>query len=319
MMNEVIVTVLMPAYNAEPYIRDAIDSVLNQTFMDFELLIINDGSIDKTEDIIKDFADKRIVLVNKAHEGLSKALNTGIKRAKGKYIARFDADDICFAERLQKQVTFLDAHADHLITGSDAEYMIETGEFLFHFKCIAHTHDEIISKLYFYCPFIHSSVMFRKDAVTMAGGYPEQAHQFEDYLLWIKLSNSGKLHNIPEPLIKVRFNPSSVTIDERWRGKHFRLIKKRIIQRGHVTMEEGNQLLAIINKQNIEEIKKGAYYALCGKKFLANNYQPAKAREQIKKAITVYPYRWDNYALIMLSYFPEKIIKWLYKLSPNKV
>jgi len=319
MMNEKIVTVLMPAYNAERFIGEAICSVLVQTFIDFELLIINDGSTDKTENVIRHFTDKRIVLINKIHAGISQALNTGLKNAKGKYIARFDADDVCFPERLEKQVNFLATHPDYLLTGSDAEYMLETGEFLFNFKCIAHSHHQIMQKLYFYCPFIHSSVMYRKNAVMQAGGYPEHAHQFEDYLLWVKLAKSGKLYNIPESLIKVRFNPASVTIDEKWRGKNFRRIKRKIIKRGDVTMFEGNKLLAILKQQNKEQIKQSAYYALCGKKFLANNYQPVKAREQIKKAITIHPYRWDNYALLVASYFPEKIIRWLHKLSPNRL
>jgi glycosyltransferase involved in cell wall biosynthesis len=319
MTNEVTVTVLMPAYNAARYISEAICSVLSQTFADFELLIINDGSTDETQNIIGHFTDKRIVLINKIHQGISQALNTGLKNAKGKYIARFDADDICFPERLEKQVNFLEKHPEYVLTGSDAKYILETGEFLFDFKCIAHSHEEIMQKLYFYCPFIHSSVMYKKNAVTQSGGYPEHAHQFEDYLLWIRLAKSGKLFNIPEALIKVRFNPASVTIDEKWRGKNFRRIKKKVIHRGHVTMQESNKLLTIIKQQNNEQIKQGAYYALCGKKFLANNYQPAKARVQIKKAITIQPYRWDNYALLMLSYFPEKIIRLLHKLSPNRL
>lgn len=319
MMNEPIVTVLMPAYNAERYIKVAIDSVLCQTFTDFELLIINDGSTDSTQKIISHYEDKRIVSLYTEHEGISHALNTGLKHAKGKYVARFDADDICLPERISRQIGFLETHPDYVLAGSDAEYIIDTGEFLFDFKCIAHSHDEIMQKLYFYCPFIHSGVMYRKDAVVNAGGYPEHAHQFEDYLLWVRLAKSGKLYNIPEPLIKVRFNPSSVTMDEKWRGRKFRRLKREIIQRGAVTPIEGKKLFAIIEQQDSLKIKHSAYYALCGKKFLANNYQPAKARELIKKAIANHPYRWDNYALMVISFFPEKMIRWLHKLSPNRL
>ncbi len=319
MTNNVSITVLMPAYNAQNYIGEAIHSVLQQTYTHFELLIINDGSTDGTKNIINSFDDERIVLINKNHEGVSAALNYGLMHAKGKYIARFDADDVCVSDRLQNQIVFLESHPEYVLTGSDAEYMLENGEFLFSFKCIAHEYDEIFRKLYFYCPFIHSSVMYRKDTVIEAGGYSEHAHHFEDYFLWTQLAKKGKLHNIPKPLIKVRFNAASVTIDEKWRGNKFRNLKRKIIHRGSITPQEGEQLLTIIKEQNSEEIKKAAYYALCGKKFLANNYQPEKARKQIREAINILPLRVDNYALLMASYLPEKIIRWLHKLSPNRL
>ncbi len=213
-MNTPMITVLMPAYNAEKYIGEAIDSVLKQSFIDFELLIINDGSTDDTQKVVGSFNDDRIVLVEQVHGGVSNALNNGLARAKGKYIARFDSDDICLPQRLEKQFTFLEADPEYVIVGTDAEYMLENGDHLFDFTCIGHTNDELVDKLYFYCPFIHSSVMYRKDAVLKAGGYSLLAHNFEDYLLWTQLSKLGKLHNLRETLIRIRFNPASVTIDE---------------------------------------------------------------------------------------------------------
>src|SRR5690348_7082970 len=114
------VTVLMPVYNSEKYIWAAIHSVINQTWNDFELLIVNDGSTDGTQEIIKSFADDRIVLINQENGGVAKALNKGLMHAKGDYIARFDADDICFPDRLEEQVNFLDKHEDYVVVGSDA-------------------------------------------------------------------------------------------------------------------------------------------------------------------------------------------------------
>ena len=102
------VTVLMPAYNAGKYIAEAIESVLQQTFKDFQLLIINDGSTDNTEEIIRSFKDEGILLMNQSHKGIAVALNKGLSKANSPYIARFDADDICFPERLQKQISFLE-------------------------------------------------------------------------------------------------------------------------------------------------------------------------------------------------------------------
>jgi glycosyltransferase involved in cell wall biosynthesis len=311
--NSVKVTVLMPAYNAGNYIAEAIQSVLQQSFVDFKLLIVNDGSTDNTEQIIRSFTDARIVLLNQPHRGIAAALNKGLSKTDSIYIARFDADDICFPERLQQQVSFLDTHLDYVMVGCDAEYVSESGEHLFHFKCIGHTHEEIVQKMNSYCPFIHSSVMYKKDAVIKSGGYSLHAHNFEDYFLWTHLKNYGKFYNLPQQLIKVRFNPASVTIDERWRGRFFRKMKRDIINKGFITEQDGAGLLSIIKRQDINKIKEGSYYALCGKKYLLNNHQPEKARPLFSKAISSYPYRLDNYVLYLLSYLPSPFINWLHQ------
>jgi glycosyltransferase involved in cell wall biosynthesis len=313
------ITVLMPAYNAAKYIAEAIASVLEQTFADFELVIVNDGSTDDTLAVINTFNDSRIIVISQPNQGVASALNTGLQHSRARYIARFDADDICHPQRLEKQYRFLQNNPDYILVGSDADYILENGDFLFHFKCIAHTHEQIIKKLYFYCPFVHPTVMYRKENICRAGGYPADAHNFEDYLLWTAIARAGKLYNIAEPLIKYRLNSTSVTIDERWRGKTFRRLKRDVIMRGSVTAEEGDKLLAIIKNQDVQHIKEGAYHALCGKKFLANNYQPEKARLHVKKAISIHPFRLDNYLLYTLSYLPEKLILWLHEKSPNRL
>jgi glycosyltransferase involved in cell wall biosynthesis len=315
-MSTPLVTILMPAYNAASYIGEAISSVLCQNFTDFELLVIDDGSVDETAAVIKGFTDPRIIYLNQGHQGIAYALNMGLREAKGRFIARFDADDICMPNRLQKQVAFLSADDRYVLCGSDAEYISESGEHLFNFTCIGHSHEDIRNQLYILCPFIHSSVMYRKEAVIAAGGYSPHAHNFEDYLLWIQLANYGRYANLHEQLIRVRFNPASVTIDEKWRGYRFRQLKRKIILKGSITADEGDELKAIIQNQNTQKIKKGAYYALCGKKYLVNNHQPSKARTYFSKAISTHPLRWDNYAFYLLSYFPQRVISWLYHIKP---
>lgn len=313
------VTILMPAYNAEKYVADAIESVLQQSFADFKLLIINDGSTDQTQNIIHSFSDKRIQLIDQSHRGIASALNKGLSKTASQYIARFDADDICLPERLQRQVDFLDQHLDYIVVGCDAEYISENAEHLFNFKCIGHSHEQILEKIYSYCPFIHSSVMYRKEPVVKAGGYSVHAHNFEDYFLWIQLLKSGKFHNLPQQLIKVRFNPASVTIDERWRGRDFRKMKRNIIRKGIITEKEGAYLFDVIKRQDVSNIKESSYYALCGKKFLLENQLPKKARLHFSKAISSHPYRFDNYALYILSFFPPSFINWLYHIKSKKM
>ncbi|WP_431210734.1 glycosyltransferase family 2 protein [Puia sp. P3] len=163
------VTVLMPAFNAGKYIAEAVQSVLDQTYTDFELLVVDDGSSDDTVAVLERFADARIRLVRQERNGISPALNRGLGMALGEFICRFDADDVCFPQRLQLQVAFLDAHPGHLVVGSDAEYISEDGEHLFHFRCAGHSHEEIVGGIYRHCPFIHSAVMYRKEAILMAG------------------------------------------------------------------------------------------------------------------------------------------------------
>src|ERR1700755_1199399 len=113
-----MITVLMPAYNAEHYIAEAIASVLQQTYANFELVIVNDGSTDGTRNIIKTFRDPRIKLIDQANMGVAAALNTGLGHARAPYIARFDADDICYPERLEKQLDFLQSNPDYILVGS---------------------------------------------------------------------------------------------------------------------------------------------------------------------------------------------------------
>lgn len=313
------VTVLMPAYNAASYIGAAIQSVLNQSFEDFELLVVNDGSTDETAAIVRSFKDERVVLLNQENGGVAKALNTGLHKARGKYIARFDADDICYADRLMQQFQFMENNTDHVLTGSDVDYITEQGVFLFHHHCFAYTHNDIEKKMHFYCPFIHASVMYRKDIVLELGGYNPMAHNFEDYLLWTQLIRKGKVNNLPQSLIMVRLNPGSVTIDEKWRGRRFRQLKKQIIIHSGVSPMQEKELLDIIHRQNSNWFKTGAYYALVGKKYLVNNYQPMLARENLRLAIQTNPYKLELYLLYPLTFFSKRVINFLHSFSPNRL
>lgn len=309
----------MPAYNAEKYIGKAIDSVLAQTFTRFELLIINDGSTDSTEKIIRSYSDERIRLINQPNQGIAGALNMGLLNANADLIARFDADDICMPERLMVQYDFLHAHPDHIIVGSDADYIDMTGDYVFTCRLPAHTNEEIQELTLNKCPFIHSAVLFRKAPILQIGGYDTNAYAFQDHLLWSKVIALGKAYNLSQTLLQVRLNPESISIDEKWRTKRFREIKSGSIRRGNITEQEGKELLNILKEQNNPKIKEGSYYSLLGKKYLWNNHQPQKARINLRKAIRIHPARLDSYAIMALSFFPEDFIKWVYKQKAHKI
>lgn len=312
-MNHPAITVLMPAYNAAKYIAEAINSVLSQTFTDFELLILDDGSTDDTVTQIKKFNDPRIRLIECEHAGVSPTLNRGLREARGYYIARFDADDVCYNHRLRLQYDFMRTYPEYVLVGSEADYMDMNGEYVFTLKYKGYTDQEIRDLDALVCPFSHVTVMYKKEEVLRAGGYDVNAHTFEDHLLWLKLIHHGKVCNLRQPLVSVRFNPESVTIDEKWRGVHFNELKHACLRNGHITLEEGNALKQIIRQQDFDKMKKGAYYSLIAKKYLWDNYHPGKARKHLGKLMNYYPARPGTYLLYLASFLPRDIILFLYR------
>lgn len=308
----------MPAYNAGKYIGEAIASVLEQSFADFELLIVNDGSTDDTAEIIQAFKDPRIVLIHQENKGVASALNTGLARARAPFVARFDADDICYPNRLKAQYDFITAHPEYSIIGSAADYVDAAGHFIFTHHPQAHLNEEIQELKYSVCPFIHSSVFYKKEVVIDNGGYNEHAHTYEDHFLWVNILKNEKACNLSQALIEVRLNPESVTIDEKWHSRKFLSIKYETLRKRSITEAEGIELFQVSGKRYSPKIKQGAYYALCGKKFLLNNYQPEKARTNMARAITLQPFRLDNYLLYTVSYFPERFINWLHRIHRDQ-
>ncbi len=304
----------MPAYNAAKYISEAIASVLDQTFTDFELLIINDGSTDETETIIRSFKDERIRLINQTNQGVSAALNMGLMNANAELIARFDADDICLPDRLRKQHDFMTTHPGYVLVGTDAAYIDKDGNPVFSFEYPAYTDESIQALPVEVCPFSHTTVIYRKQAVISCGMYDMNAHSFEDHLLWQQLIKRGKVHNLKEVLVKVRFSPDSFTMDERWRGSRFRKLKYEALRNGFIDKKNGDEIRRILDRQDTSRIKKGSYYSLLSKKYLFNNYNPAKARKNIHELIRSNPMRLQGYGLFALSLLPERWLKTVYKI-----
>jgi glycosyltransferase involved in cell wall biosynthesis len=311
------ITVLMPAYNASNYIGEAIESVLKQTFSDFELLIIDDGSIDNTAEIVRSFKDSRIVFLQQKNSGIAVALNAGLQAARAEYIARFDADDICYANRLEMQYEFMINNPGYIVVGSDVDYVDVDGNFIFSHQAPAYTSIQIKNLPYSVCFFIHSSVLFKKSVIP-GTGYNAHAHTFEDHFLWLQIMNKGKFHNLSQSLMQVRLNPQSLTIDEKWRPKEFISIKYNALKKLNITPNDGEILLAILKKQDNKKIKTGSYHALLAKKFLWNNYQPLLARQNIKRAIALNPFYPDNYLVLVMSFLSRNVISKIYSTVKAK-
>jgi glycosyltransferase involved in cell wall biosynthesis len=206
------VTVLMAVYNGERYLREAMESVLCQTFRDFQFLIINDGSTDNTRDLILSYKDARIVLVDSEHNvGQTQSLNRGLELATGELIARQDADDISESERLARQVAFLDRHPEVALLGTCYKEIDIHGSVIAQRKLPCDTTD-IRWSLLFFCPFVHTSVMLRKSVVSeQIGLYNEALAYSQDYELWHRIARQFAIANLPEPLVRLRNHPWSMT------------------------------------------------------------------------------------------------------------
>jgi len=202
----------MPVYNGETYLPEAIESILNQTFTDFEFLIIDDGSTDNSWNILNNINDSRIRLVkNNRNMGITKTLNKGLQLARGDYVARMDSDDTCFPERLQRQKVFLDENLNFAMVGSWVEVIDEIG------RKIKKINFPIVSYLLKWRllntnTFVHSAVMFRKNAVLGLGGYFDKYRHAEDYDLWSRLSTHFEVANIPAVLVNWRFCKESISV-----------------------------------------------------------------------------------------------------------
>lgn len=204
-----LVTVILPVYNAEMYLKEAISSILNQTYPNFEFIIINDGSTDDSVNIIKSFTDQRIILIeNDKNIGLTATLNKGLSLANGKYILRMDQDDISLPKRIQIQVSFMENNPEIGICGS-ARIVIRDGKKVV-FNNNVKTHGEIKSFLLFQNCIAHPTVIMRKSELLDKELMYESYHA-EDYDLWSRAVLKTKMANITEPLLIYREHPHQMS------------------------------------------------------------------------------------------------------------
>jgi glycosyltransferase involved in cell wall biosynthesis len=218
---KVKITVLMSVYNGERYINEAINSILGQTLKKFEFLIINDGSTDRTSEILQKYDDPRIAVIdNKGNISLTKSLNKGLQIAQGEYIARQDADDISLPRRLEIQAEFLDKNPDCALVGCAYYKMDENGELCSLVEVLSKDSDirEGLKKQNW---FGHGCIMMRKDAVQAVGGYDEKYKFAQDYDLWLKIAEVYKVANIEEPLYCWRSTPSGISKDKEAEQKYY--------------------------------------------------------------------------------------------------
>jgi glycosyltransferase involved in cell wall biosynthesis len=214
MSDEKLISVVLPVYNCKEYIKDSVTSILQQTYKNFELIIVDDGSNDGTSGILNNFKDKRIRLYkNKYNRGLIYSLNKALNKSKGQFIARMDADDICEINRFQKQINYFDANKEISVVGSAAT-LIDNNNRVYR-KYLYPLNDNLIKwSMFFSCSVCHPSSMIRRYVFKKINGYNLKAKFAEDYDLWFRLiKKKYKFANLQESLLKLRKHRRNISIE----------------------------------------------------------------------------------------------------------
>lgn len=212
------VSINIVTYNRKKYLPEAIESVLIQSFPDWELIIVDDGSADETSVIVSEYASQepRIKYIqNERNLGISRSRNIALNASSGQYVAVLDSDDAwADNDKLKKQIGFLDNNNGYVLAGGDVIFIDETGKKL---KTVRNPKSDkaIRQHILLRNPFIHSTIIMRRNSAQQCGGYDENISVGEDYDLWLKLGRVGKMHNFPDIFAKYRFHSVGATWSNR--------------------------------------------------------------------------------------------------------
>ena len=212
--NQKLISVIIPTFNRENLIKDAINSVLEQTYQNFEILIIDDGSTDDTSDVVKSIGDTRIKYIYQENAGVSRARNNGIENAQGEYIAFLDSDDFWHPEKLEKQATVLDQNSDADIVTNSSQYQTFQNDLICIKNNLAKNQKEVISMMLLCQDMVYTGtpvLCVRKRIFEKSGVFDEEMRFCEDWDLFFRMALVGKVYNIPEILTYVRSHKDNVT------------------------------------------------------------------------------------------------------------
>jgi glycosyltransferase involved in cell wall biosynthesis len=207
------ISVLLPVHNAQAYLHEALESILAQNYGNFELLALDDGSTDGSLQILRQFQkrDSRVSVTARENRGLVASLNELLSKARGEFVARMDADDVCFPRRFERQVQFLDEKVEHIAVGGWVIHMNARGNLIGLIESPI-IHEKIdAANLRGRTSIWHSTAMLRRSAIDAVGGYRSEFIHSEDLDLWLRLAETGKLANLPEPVLFYRLHEKSVS------------------------------------------------------------------------------------------------------------
>ena len=278
------VSVIMSVYNGEEYLREAIDSILNQTFEDFEFIIVDDGSTDRTADILASYRDPRIKVINQKHLGIAHAKNKAVKASSGEYIAIMDADDISLPERLEVEASFLNHNRDIGIVSCSNYFVDEYGKTILTRSALI-GYVLIQKKLLEDMCVNHCSAMIRRKVFKEVGGYRRAFKCSLDYDLFLRIAEVSKIENIKEPLHKYRIRIDSISVAKKVEQDAYAELARKLVrerrQYGKDRLEDLNEkeLKEILNQITLEIKKKNhlldMYYYWAERFYLRDEYRNA--------------------------------------------
>lgn len=302
----------MAAYNAEKYIREAIESILNQTFSNFEFIIVNDGSTDNSIQIIESYKDKRIIVKSQKNKGAASARNNAIRIARSDYIAILDSDDIALPTRLEKQYMFLKENTDYIVVGSNAIVIDQFGNYVYTTSQLCE--DSQLKNLLPKMPFYHSSTMFRKCTYIQAGTYPEYMLINQDNVLFNRMAKYGKYSNLSESLIKYRIVPTANSHRNRTFVKRVNKIMYNSIKNNAISKDDLHFLQSLSNNRYSKQ-RLIDYHLDLATKYLWNNYEPQLARKNILIAMHFSSVLNINLLFhYIISFLNSSTIKYIYRV-----
>ncbi len=295
-----LVSVVIPVFNAQAYIAEAVESILAQTYTHFELILIDDASTDGTLEILQRYAaqDARIrLLINERNLNITPTLNRGLQEARGELIARMDADDISLPDRLEKQVAFLQSHPEIGLISGRALAIDAKGEVIPDEFSLIREPGVIRWLLHFTCPITHPAVMGRLDLFLQAGGYDPEIPFAEDYALWQKMSTFTNLSNLEDFLIKKRAHNQSIGVTRRETMMHSHMLVQQraisVLLNRPVDLEEirglRNLSKSVPPKDSIALIKR------CHAAFLAQNTLTPREKRLVARDCAFRIYRIANF------------------------
>lgn len=291
------ISVLLPVYNAEQYIKETVESILNQTFSNFEFIIIDDGSTDRSLEILQGYAkeDGRIRLISRENKGLADTLNEGLKLCLADYIARIDSDDIATLERLEVEYNYLKENLDVVCVGSDFQLIDYKGRCIGS-VCLPKKSKEIERALLIgECPIAHPSTMFLKKAINLVGGYNKSFFPAEDYALWIALLDIGKIKNLDTVLLKYRVHAAQVTQEANVKmTANTKIICEEACRKRGISSRYDENIWLVTEKSRCKKFLSYGWYAFkTGRRWMALEYA--------LKAICQFPLYEGGYRLLLCS------------------
>ncbi len=305
-MTDPKISVIMPVFNGEKYLREAIESILNQSFTDFEFIIVNDGSTDDTLEIIKNYKDIRMKIINNEKNiGLTKSLNNSIIIATGQYIARQDADDISLPNRFEEQVQYLDENPEVMLLGTSVYLIDEFGKI--EERRMILTKPNLKSFLQGN-QFNHGTTMFRRKTIDTLGGYNELFKYCQDYELWIRITKNYEVRNLRQTLYMLRCHHESIGFKSIEESTLYNLLAKRM-----VINDLNENLVSIIQKNGIRifydylNYNERIFFFKAKANFYMRNRNVELARINYKKAFRLSPFDYKNNVQLLLSYLGEGV------------